>query len=93
VNVGTRYVLPNITFTSNAGIRSIQVREGAKTIKLITFKGSGPTQYALKSLGISTLGLTSGGHMLSVKVTDVRGRSVSKSLPFSICVTKPVFTG
>lgn len=90
---GTRFALPKITFTSNAGIRRIQIREGARTIKQITFKGRGPTQFAFKRLMISTLQLVAGGHPLTIKVTDVRGRSTVKTLRFSVCKSTPVFTG
>ena len=93
VSAGARYTLPNVTFTSNAGIRRIQVREGAKTLRTISFTGKGPTQFALKGLAVSTLGLKSGGQQLTVKVTDVRGKSASKTLRFSVCVSTPVFTG
>jgi hypothetical protein len=82
-----------MTFTSNSGIRKIQIREGARTLKLITFKRQGPTQYTVKGLRVSTLGLFAGGHPITVKVTDIRGRSASKTLRFSVCVATPVFTG
>lgn len=93
VSAGSRYTLPDITFTSNAGLRRIQVREGSKTLRTISFTGKGPTQFALKGLAVSTVGLNSGGHQLSVKVTDVKGKSASKALRFSVCVSTPVFTG
>lgn len=93
VNVGSGYRLPVITFTSNAGIRDIQVRAGAKTLKSVTFSGQGPTQYSLKNFSFSTLGLQSGAQQVTLSVTDVKGRTVSKVLRYSICVATPVFTG
>lgn len=93
VSTGSSYKLPKLTFTSNAGIRRIQVREGASTVKLITFHGRGPTQYSLNGLIVHTVGLGSGGHAITVRVTDVRGKSASKTLRFSVCVATPVFTG
>ena len=90
---GARYAVPTITITSNAGIRQIQVTDAPKVVRTITFKGNGPTQFALKGLGVSTIGLTAGGHLIIVKVTDVKGKSASKTLRFSICVSTPVFTG
>jgi hypothetical protein len=93
VNTGGTYHLPKVTFTSNTGLRSVQVREGAKTLKTITFKGSGVTTYALNGLSVATLGLGSGGHEVSLRVTDVKGRAATKTLHFSVCVTTPVFTG
>jgi hypothetical protein len=89
VNPGSNFTLPNVRFTSNAGIRTIQIREGSKVLKTITFKGQGPTQYTLKGLAVSTLRLDAGGHPLTVKITDVRGRSSTKSLSFAVCSTTP----
>lgn len=89
---GSSYTLPNLRFTSNAGIRTIQIREGARTLKLIKFKGRGRTRYTLKGLRISTLGLASGGHPLTVRVTDVRGRTTSKRLSLSVCAATPRIT-
>lgn len=93
VSAGTRYAVPTITITSNAGIRKIQVTDAPKVIRTITFSGKGPTQFAIKGLGVSTLGLTAGGHLIIVTVTDVKGKSASKTLRFSVCVSTPVFTG
>jgi hypothetical protein len=93
VSTGGTYKLPKITFTASAGIRRVQVREGSRTIKVITFKGSGRTRYSLSGLTVRTSGLGSGAHQLSVKITDARGRSASKTVRFSVCVATPVFTG
>lgn len=82
-----------MTFTSNSGIKSITVKEAGRTLKSITFTGQGPTQYSIKGLLVSTAGLKAGGHPVTVKITDVSGRSVSKTLRFSVCVSTPVFTG
>jgi hypothetical protein len=92
VSGGSTYTLPNLRFTSNAGIRKIQIREGSRTLKVIKFKGQGPTQYTLKSLAITTLRLAAGGHPITVKITDVKGRSVSKSISFSVCEATPKIT-
>lgn len=93
IDTGGIYRLPTVTFTAQAGIRRIQVREGSHTVKLVTFKGSGHTKYLLRGLKVHTTGLGAGGHQLSVRVTDARGRSASKTLRFSVCVATPVFTG
>lgn len=90
---GTGFKLPKITFTSNSGIRRIQVRENGRSVKLVKFKGQGKTQYKLSGLKLRTLGLNSGPHVVSVKVTDIRGRSASKTMRFAVCVATPVFTG
>lgn len=93
VPAGSRLTLPKITFTSNAGIRRIQIREGSRLIKQIRFRGRGPTQFSFKHLTISTLRLVSGGHPLTVEITDVKRRSKRKTLRFSVCKSTPVFTG
>jgi hypothetical protein len=93
VAVGTTYKLPSMTFKAPAGIRSIQVREGSKTVKTISSHGHNTTTYSLRNLVVHTLGLGAGGHGLSVRITDAKGRSVSKTLRFSVCVSTPVFTG
>jgi hypothetical protein len=89
VTTGTSYTLPSVRFTSNAGIREIQIREGSKTLKTIKFKGQGPTQYTLKGVAVSTLRLAAGGHPLTVRITDIKGRTATKSLSFSICESTP----
>jgi ribosomal protein L28 len=89
VNPGSNFTLPSVRFTSNAGIRTIQIRQGSKVLKTIKFKGQGPTQYTLKGLAVSTLRLDAGGHPLTVKITDIKGRSTTKSLSFSVCSTTP----
>lgn len=93
VSTGSTYKLPSMTFKAPAGLRSVQVREGSKTIKVITFHGRGTTHYTLRNLTVHTVGLGSGGHALSVRITDAKGRSASKTLRFSVCVSTPVFTG
>jgi hypothetical protein len=93
VSAGVRYALPTVTITSNAGIRRIQVTAAPKPVRTITFTGKGPTQFALKGLGVSTVGLSSGGHVIVFKVTDVKGKTASKTLRYSVCVSTPVFTG
>ena len=93
VDTGSTYKLPKVTFTSNAGIRRIQVREGARTVKQVSFSGRGPTQYSLRGLRVPTVSLGVGGHVITIRVTDIRGRTASKTLRFSVCVATPVFTG
>jgi hypothetical protein len=93
VSTGGSYKLPKVTFTSNTGLRSVQVIEGARTLKTVAFKGTGTTQYTLNGVSVATLGLASGGHQVSLKVTDVKGRTASKTVHFTVCVSTPVFTG
>ena len=85
--------LPTITFVSNAGLRKIKVVFEAKTLKVVTFKGKGPGQFKLNGVRVPTKGLKAGAHNVTVAAVDVKGKSVSKTLRFTICQAKPVFTG
>jgi hypothetical protein len=93
VDAGPSYKLPTFTFVSNAGIKKIQVSLGSQTIKVITFPGQGKTQYSLNNVLVPTKGLQAGPQSVSVEVTDIANKSVSRTLRFSICQAKPVFTG
>jgi hypothetical protein len=94
ITAGAFYALPTLTFVSNAGIRSISVAlSDPSSVKNISFKGEGPTQYKLKGVKFRTAGLKAGAHHLKVSVKDVKGKTASKTIRFSICVAKPVFTG
>ncbi len=97
-SVGAAFNVPKVTFTSNAGLRQITVKLGGKTIKNVSFKGNGPTQYILKSFGVGTKGLSSGSHNVQVEARDVMGKTTRSTMHFVICkpaavATKPVFTG
>ncbi|MGH2842914.1 MAG: hypothetical protein ACRDKL_04935 [Solirubrobacteraceae bacterium] len=99
VKAGVGFKLPTITLVSNAGIKNIKLELiPPKLLKLVKFKGEGRTQYKLKGVLIRTAGLQTGAHHVKVTVTDVRGKTASKTLRFSVCAkpakaTKPVFTG
>jgi len=93
VDTGIKYKLPTISFTSNAGLKKIKVLLGKKVIKTVTFKGQGKQTYSIKQLGVPTTDLLSGVHAVSVEVTDIRGKTVHKTLNFSVCKATPAFTG
>jgi len=90
---GPAYKLPTFTFVSNAGIRKIKVVFASKTVKAFTFKGKGPKQFKLNGVRVPTKGLKAGAHNVTVAAVDVKGKSVSKTVRFTICKAKPVFTG
>lgn len=92
-NSGAVVRLPNITFRSLPGIRSITVKQGSRTIKTKSFKGQGPQRFTLKNVLIHTAGFGPGVHTVTITVKDVRGKKASRTLRFSICRVKPVFTG
>ena len=91
------YKLPELTFVSNAGIRSIRLELiPPHLLKLVTFSGEGKTQYRLKGFTLNLHGLKAGVHHIKVQVKDVRGKTVTKTLRFTVCTVHtatPVFTG
>jgi hypothetical protein len=93
VNAGPGYKLPNLTFVSNAGLKEIQILVGGTVVKTITFSGGAKSQYVLDGYRLKTAGLASGAHVVTIEVTDARNKSVKKTLNFTICAAKPVFTG
>jgi hypothetical protein len=94
VTAGPSYKLPTLTVTSVPGIRRIHiVLSDPKTLYSKSFAGIGPQQYAVKGVKVSTKGLKAGAHHVTITVTDVKGKSLSKKLRFAICKSTPVFTG
>jgi hypothetical protein len=91
---GGFYKLPTLTFTSVAGIRSITLSLGGPSaVKSITFTGGGPTQYKVQGVKIPTKGLPAGPQHITITVKDIKGKTASTMLRFSVCTAKPVFTG
>ncbi len=88
---GTRFGLP-ITASGNAGIRSITVKVGGKTVKVFKFKGKGPLNKKV-SVRLSTTGLKHGVYIVKVTVVDTRGKKKTVTKRFAICKPAPVFTG
>jgi hypothetical protein len=87
---GTTISFP-ITLHANAGLRSATVRVDGKKIVSKKFPGN-PTDASFR-VSVKTKGFKSGLHTLSTKATDSRGKSATKSVHFTICKPKPVFTG
>lgn len=86
------FTFPAIHVSSNAGIKKVTVKLGSTTLKSKTFSGRGPTHYTIKGLKISTKGLSTGGHTLTITVKDVRGKTVKHTVRFTVC-PPPKFTG
>ena len=80
-----------IALSANAGIRNVAVKFRGKTIKSVSYSGQ-PTKKHLTA-GVHTAGLKPGIYSVSVKITDVRGKSKTSLAHFSVCEPKPVFTG
>lgn len=86
------FQLSPIRFSSNAGIRRITVKLGSKILKSKHFSGRGPTQYTVRHLKVHTTGLASGGHTITISVTDVKGKTTRDTIRFTVC-PPPKFTG
>jgi hypothetical protein len=80
-----------ISVHANAGLSRATVRRGGKTIKTKKFPGN-PTDASF-SATVNTHGFGPGLFTLGVTVTDTRGATASKTVHFTICRPKPVFTG
>jgi hypothetical protein len=80
-----------IRVSANAGLKKVVVTYRGKAVKTIKFTGQ-PKSKTL-SVSIHTGGLTAGVYSVTVRVTDVRGKTNTRTAHFSICHPKPVFTG
>jgi hypothetical protein len=89
-NTGAILSFP-VTASANAGLRKITVTFRGKVIKTVTF--SGATTKKRVAVVINTRGFKPGLYTLTVKVTDRKGKTVTKTAHFTICHPKPVFTG
>jgi hypothetical protein len=87
---GTTLTFP-VTVRANAGLRSATVRFHGKKIASKKFPGN-PTKSSF-NVRLSTKGFKAQLFTLTAKVIDARGKSASKSVHFTICKPKPVFTG
>jgi hypothetical protein len=91
VKTGTILRFP-ITVRGNAGLRTVTVKLGSRTIRVVRFKNR-PTRRSFV-VAVNTRGSKPGIFTLTVRVTDVRGKSVTRRAHFLICKPKPpIFTG
>lgn len=89
-NTGTTLTFP-VSVHAIAGLANASAKYKGKTIKKVTFKGS--PQNGHFTVVISTRGNKPGLFKLTVRATDTRGKSASRTVHFTICRPKPVFTG
>jgi hypothetical protein len=94
---GSSFKLPNLTFTSVAGLSKITIT--------LTLRSTLRTIYSAKNLGgirkkvvkgvtVNTAGLASGIHTITIKVVDTRGKSATRTMHFPVCPPpKPKTTG
>jgi hypothetical protein len=90
---GAKVTVAPIKVSSIAGIRRITIKVDGKTVKTYTFHGTGPQHKTISSFSVSTKGLKAGVHTVTVTTTDVKGKSATQTVRFTVCVVKPVFTG
>ena len=89
-NTGTILTFP-VTASANAGLKKVTVTFRGKVIKTVKFAHQ--TTKKRFTAVISTRGFKPGLYTLTVKATDARGKTVTKTAHFTICHPKPVFTG
>lgn len=89
-NTGTILRFP-VSVHAVAGLARASATYKGKAIKKVTFKGS-PTNGHF-TVVVSTKGNKPGLFTLTVRATDTRGKSASRTVHFTICRPKPVFTG
>jgi hypothetical protein len=87
---GTTLTFP-VTASSNAGLRRITVTFRGTVIKSVGVTGATTKKHF--TVALSTRGFAPGLYSLTVKATDARGKSVTRTAHFTICTPKPVFTG
>jgi hypothetical protein len=94
-NEGTILHVPAITIKANAGLKKIviTVKGRKKPIKVYNNLNSA-TSKRVGGITINTHGLKPGSHTIVIKVTDTRGKTVTKTYRIAICAIKPPpFTG
>lgn len=86
VRAGARYTLPVLRFASTTGIRRIKIRVRNERRKVFArrYRGRGPTHRSLRHIHVKTKGLAKGAHVLKITVTDVRGRSRTRTIRFVV---------
>jgi hypothetical protein len=90
---GKSVALAPIKASSIAGIRKITIKVDGKTVKTYTFHGSGPQHKTVSGVSISTKGYKAGVHTVTVTTTDVKGKTATRTVRFTVCTVKPAFTG
>jgi hypothetical protein len=89
-HAGTTLKFP-ITAHAQAGLKSAIVKFRSTTIKKKSFPHHPNT--ARFTATLSTRGFRPGLFRLSTTITDTLGKKASRSVHFTICKPKPVFTG
>lgn len=80
-----------ITAIAEAGLKSALVRFRGKTITKKSFPSHPNTAHFTAKL--STRGFRPGLFRLTASITNVFGKTASRTVHFTICKPKPVFTG
>jgi hypothetical protein len=82
-----------VSVKSNAGIKSLTLKFGSKTIKSVKYS-NGPTSKSFADIPVSTAGLKSGVvYSITVKMVTLNHKTKTTTLHFTICATAPIFTG
>jgi hypothetical protein len=93
--VGSTIRLPAIVIKSNAGLKTISISLKGRKKPIKVYKNlNSATKKTVGGITINTKGLKPGAHTITIKVTDSRGKTVTKTVRIAICVPKPPpFTG
>ena len=93
--VGTTVTIPAFSVKANAGLKTIVITLAGRHRPIATFTnlGSALTK-RISGLKVNTTGLSSTAHVITIKVTDTRGKTATRTLRFAICpIPKPITTG
>jgi hypothetical protein len=93
--VGSTIRLPAIVIKSTAGLKTITISLKGRKKPIKVYKNlNSALRKTVGGITISTKGLKPGAHRITIKVTDTRGKTVTKTVRIAICVPKPPpFTG
>ena len=90
--VSAVFGLPSLSFNAVAGIKSITISVGHRVLfSDKTLKGA--RKKTISGVKVSTAGLGSGVHTVTIKIVDTRGVTKTKTLRFVICTPVPRTTG
>lgn len=93
--VGTTVTIPPFSVSSNAGLTKVVITVAGRTRPIATYSNLGSTlSKRISGLKVNTRGLSSRTHVITIKVTDSRGKTATRTLRFAVCaVPKPITTG
>lgn len=89
------FKLPSLRLFAQAGIRTVRI-ELVPSHVLATLHLNGKKKLTLRGTPTNIRGLKPGAHEVIIRLTDMRGQTVTRKVRFTICTphtSTPVFTG